>query len=46
MDTYIKKRAKVKSQVSLLDFTLEIDIPDDMMWPRMDGKHIVVRAAS
>ena len=41
MDTYIKKRAKVKSQVSLLDFTLEIDIPDDMMWPRMDGKHIV-----
>ena len=25
----------------LLDLTLERGIPDDVMWPLMDGKHIV-----
>ena len=41
MDTYIEERVTVKSQVSLLDLTLEAGIPDDVMWPLMDGKHIV-----
>ena len=27
--------------VSSLDLTLETDIVDDVMWPLMDGKHIV-----
>ena len=31
----------VKSQVSLLDLTLEASIPDNVMWPLMDGKHSV-----
>ena len=41
MDTYIEERATVKSQVSLLDLTLEAGIPVDVMLPVMDGKHIV-----
>ena len=41
MDTYIEERVIVKSQVSLLDLTLEASIPDDVMWPFMDGRHIV-----
>ena len=41
MDTYIEQRATVMSQVSLLVLTIEAGIPDDVMWPIMDGKHIV-----
>ena len=32
MDTYSEERATVKSQVSLLDLTLDAGIPDDVMW--------------
>ena len=31
----------VNSQVSLLNLTLEADIPADVMWSLIDGKHIV-----
>ena len=31
MDTYIEERKTVKPQVSLLDLTLETDIPGDLM---------------
>ena len=41
LDIYIEERATVKSQMSLLDLTIESGIPDDVMWPLMDGKHIV-----
>ena len=41
MDTYIEEWVTVKSQLSLLDLTLETTIPDDVMWPFMDGKHNV-----
>ena len=41
MDNYIEERATVKSQMSLLDLTLEAGIPDDVMWLLMDGKYIV-----
>ena len=41
MDTYIEEMATVKSQVSLLDLKLGAGIPDDVMWPLKDEKHIV-----
>ena len=41
MDTYIEERATDKPQVSLLDLTLEAVMPDNVMWPLIDGKHIV-----
>ena len=31
----------VNPQVSLLNWTLEADIPGDVMWSLIDGKHIV-----
>ena len=31
----------VNPQVSLLNWTLEADIPGDVMWSLLDGKHIV-----
>ena len=31
----------VNPQVSLLNLTLEADIPDDVMWSCTDDKHIV-----
>ena len=31
----------VNPQVSLLELTLEAGIPDDVMWPLIDGEHIV-----
>ena len=37
----LRERVTVKSQVSLLDLTLEASIPDDVMWPFMDGNYIV-----
>ena len=43
MDTYIEERVTVKSQVSLLDLTLEASIPDDVMLPFMDDSHILCR---
>ena len=35
------ERATVIPQVSLLNLTLEAGIPGDVMWSRIDGKHIV-----
>ena len=41
MDTYIEERVTIKSQVSLLDLNFEAGIPDEVIWPLMDGKNIV-----
>ena len=35
------ERATVNPHVSLLNLTLEAGIPGDVMWPLIDGKHIV-----
>ena len=41
MYTYIEQMETVKSQVSLLDLTIETGIPGVVMWLLMDSKHIV-----
>ena len=35
------ERATVNPQVSLLNLTLEAGIPGDVVWPLIEGKHIV-----
>ena len=35
------ERATVNPQVSLLNLTFEADIPSDVIWSLIDGKHIV-----
>ena len=35
------ERATVNPQASLLNLTIEADIPGVVMWPHIDGKHIV-----
>ena len=37
-----QERVMVNPQVSLLNLTLEADIPGDVMWSLIDGKHIVL----
>ena len=41
MDTCIEERETVKTQVSLLDLTIDAGIQDDVIWLLMGGKHIV-----
>ena len=36
-----EERATVKHQFSLLDLTIEAGIPDDVIWPLIDGNYIV-----